>query len=95
MTPAGGTLFGLLLPPALDRLRNLLVLFRHLREAALPQALRSRPVPLRRLPEIILARLLGLVLGRHVLLSRMWRGANRAKAARQRLASPAPRSTAV
>jgi hypothetical protein len=46
MTRAGGTLFGLLLPPALDRLRNLLVVFRHLGEAVLPQALRSRPVPL-------------------------------------------------
>jgi hypothetical protein len=28
----------LVLPPALDRLRDLLVLFRHLREAVLPQA---------------------------------------------------------
>jgi hypothetical protein len=36
----------LLLPPALDCLRDLLVLFRHLREAVLPQAFRASPVPL-------------------------------------------------
>jgi hypothetical protein len=47
-------LFGLLLLPALDRLRELLVLLRHLREAVLPELLRPGPVPLRRL----LARLL-------------------------------------
>src|SRR6516225_7625541 len=57
----------LLLPPALDRPCNLLVLLSHLGEAVLPQALRSGVVPLRRL---LLARLLRLVLGRHRLPSR-------------------------
>ena len=55
----------LLLPPALDRLRDLLVLFRHLREAVLPQAFRASPVPFWRL----LAALLAIVLGGHRLPS--------------------------
>src|SRR5439155_23320234 len=59
-------LFSLLLLPALDRLRELLVLLRHLREAVLPELLRPGPVPLRR----FLARLLEIVLGRHRLPSR-------------------------
>lgn len=59
-------LFGLLLLPALDRLPELLVLLRHLREAVLPELLRPGPVPLRR----FLARLLEIVLGRHRLPSR-------------------------
>ena len=50
---------------ALDHLRDLLVLLRHLREAVFPQAFRPRPVPLRRRLRIILAQLLGLVLARH------------------------------
>src|SRR5262249_49297871 len=57
----------LLLPPALDRPCDLLVLLGHLREAVLPQALRPGAVPLRR---FLLARLLRLVLGRHRLPSR-------------------------
>jgi hypothetical protein len=64
-TPAScaiGALFRLL-PAALDHLRDLLVLFRHFREALLPQAFRPRPMPLRRL----LARILAIVLGRHIL----------------------------
>jgi hypothetical protein len=89
-----GRLFHLLLPPAFERLCDLFVLFGHLGEAVLPQALRARPVLLRCLPEIILARLLGLVLGRHLLLSRMWHGANRAGlcSATAGLAGPAPPS---
>jgi hypothetical protein len=51
----------LLLTQPLDLLRDLLVLFRHLREAVLPQLLRSAPVPIRR----VLAQLLAIVLGRH------------------------------
>src|SRR5262249_11937446 len=63
--PQGGpALFRLLLPPPpLDLLRELLVLFRHLHEAMLPQALRPGPVSLRRL----IASLLGIILGRHQL----------------------------
>jgi hypothetical protein len=44
-----------LLPPALDHLRDLLVLFRRLREAVLPQAFRPGPVPFRCRLGIILA----------------------------------------
>jgi hypothetical protein len=59
------TLFRLLLPPsALDCLRELFVLFRHLREV-LPQAFRPSPVPIRRLHGSILVQLLGAVVGRH------------------------------
>ena len=59
-------LFRLLLPPsALDCLRELFVLFRHLREAVLPQAFRPSPVPIRRLHGSILVQLLGAVVGRH------------------------------
>jgi hypothetical protein len=60
------SLFRLPLPPsALDCLRELFVLFRHLREAVLPQAFRPSPVPLRRLHGSILVQLLGAVVGRH------------------------------
>ena len=59
-------LFRLLLPPsALDCLRELFVLFRHLREAVLPQAFRASPVPFWRL----LPALLAIVFGRHRLSS--------------------------
>jgi hypothetical protein len=54
-----------LLSPALDHLRDLLVLFRHLREAILPQAFRPTPVSLGRLHGSILVQLLGAVIGRH------------------------------
>jgi hypothetical protein len=54
-------LFRLLPPAALDRSGELLVLFRHLREAVRPQAFRASPVPFWRL----LAALLAIVLGRH------------------------------
>jgi hypothetical protein len=56
----------LLLPPALDRPCDLLVLLGHLREAVLPQALGPGPMPLR----LLLSRLLAIVLGRHILRSR-------------------------
>jgi hypothetical protein len=60
------TLFRLLLPPsALDCLRELFVLFRHLREVVLPQAFRPSSVPIRRLHGSILVQLLGAVVGRH------------------------------
>jgi hypothetical protein len=36
-------LFGLLFPPALDRLRELFVFLGHLREAVLPQTVRVEP----------------------------------------------------
>jgi hypothetical protein len=51
----GGRAIRLLLPRALDRLRDLLVLFGHLREAVLPQGFRAGAMPLRRGLDIILA----------------------------------------
>src|SRR5215467_7065171 len=57
----------LLLLPALNRLRDLLVFFCHLGEAVPSQILRPRSMPLRRRLGIILAHLLGIVLDRHVL----------------------------
>jgi hypothetical protein len=58
----------LLLPPlALDPPRDLLVFFRHLGEAVPSQILRPGSMPLRRRLGIILARLLGIVLDRHLL----------------------------
>ena len=76
---------------ALDHLRDLLVLLRHLREAVFPQAFRPRPVPLRRRLRIILAQLLGLVLARHFASLRSGAGHAERASARQRLASLAPR----
>jgi hypothetical protein len=53
---AGAALFRpLLLPPPLDLPRDLLMLLSHLREAVLPQAIRPRPVPFRRLLAALLA----------------------------------------
>jgi hypothetical protein len=81
------TLFRLPLLAALDRSRDLLVVFRHLREAVRPQALRSGPVPFRR----FLAALLGLVLLRHLYPSlRVWREAGRAGCPLRGLPEPAP-----
>jgi hypothetical protein len=71
-------LFRRLFPPALDHVRDLFVLLRHLRETVVPQAVCPLPVPLPCRLGIILARFLGIVIGHLYALVEMSAGQVRA-----------------